>query len=315
MEIQWVREEHFQLSSPSNERFYVSRWLPGKEMPRAIVLVIPGMAEHAGRYAHFARFMARNGYGIYSCDHPGQGLTAGRPERAGITPRRRGWEIMLENVRALYSHIRKTQPVIPVFLLGHSMGSVLARHFTALYPVYTQGLVLSGSSLLPPGLLTLALGLVRLKILFQGHNKKSRWFNRLFYWSLNRHFHPRPTRFEWISSVREEVDRYQEDPHCGIFYTNAFYLHLFKGIAATRRAEHLITYRKTLPVLVLSGQDDPVGRFGKDAVRIHQAYYEEKFQHLSLKIFPGRHELLHEENREAVYDYLLDWFEASLKVK
>ncbi len=315
MEIQWVREEHFQLSSSSNERFYVSRWLPGKGKPRAIVLVIPGMAEHAGRYAPFARFMARNEYGVYSCDHPGQGLTAGQPAKAGLTPRRRGWEIMLENTRALYSHIRKTQSVIPVYLFGHSMGSVLARHFTAIYPVYTQGLVLSGSFIVPHGLLAMALGLVRLNILFAGHNKKSRWFNRLFYWSFNRHFRPRPTRFEWISSVRQEVDRYEEDPYCGMFYSNSFFLHLFKGIAATSRAERLITYRKSLPVLVLSGQDDPVGRFGKDAVKIHKAYYEERFQHLSLKIFPGRHELLHEKNKEAVYSYLLDWFEASLKVK
>ncbi len=74
----------------------------------------------------------------------------------------------------------------------------------------------------------------------------------------------------------------------------------------------MLTYRKTLPVLLLSGHEDPVGNFGKDAVSIHKEFYRQHFQHLNMKVFPGRHELLHEKNKEEVFDYLLKWMQDNI---
>ncbi len=311
----FVREQGFYLSSSTRNRFYVRSFLPEHHKPKAIVLIIPGMAEHTGRYKEFARFLVASDYGVYSCDHPGMGKTADSPDKVGVPECSRLWQHMLENIRALYTNIRKNQPEIPVYIFGHSMGSILARHFTALYPVYLQGLILSGSFMLHPFILGASLNLIRIKTLFEGHRKRSKWFNKLFYKNFNRHFKERPTLFEWISSDREAVDAYVKDPYCGINFSNGFFQHLFKGIAQTRRAEKLLTYRKSLPVLILSGQNDPVGAFGKDAVRIHQEFYKQNFQYLYLKIFPGRHELLHEKNKEAVYQYLLEWLENRYALK
>ncbi len=310
-----VRELSFYLRSPSNNRFYVKRYLPGSGAPRGIVLLITGMAEHAGRYHDFACYLAENGFGLYACDHPGQGQTAGSPEKVGLIHGRRGWQIMLENVRSLYSHIRKDRPQIPVFLFGHSMGSLIARHFAAIYPVYIQGLVLSGSFTMKPLFLNPLKALVWIKGLIEGPDKKSRWLNNLFYGNFNRHFSEKPTRFEWISSDRKEVDAYEADPYCGFDYSNGFYRHLLRGITATRMAEGQLTYRKTMPILILSGQEDPVGHFGRDALKLHKEYYRQNFQNLSLKIFHGRHELLHEKNKQQVAAYLLQWFNDSLQIR
>ncbi len=315
MEVQPVREDTFLLSSSTNRQFFVSSFLPASGKFKGIVLIIPGMAEHSGRYKEFAFFLVEKDYGVYACDHPRQQLNPADAEEPGRKIRYRGWQIMLENVRAMYTFVRKNHPEIPVFVFGHSMGSILARHFTALYPVYIQGLALSGSFMISFLSLSVFLNFIRLKILFEGSDKKSKWFNKLFYWNFNRHFKDRPTLFEWISSDREEVDSYVADPGCGYDCSNGFYRHLLKGIAATKRAEKLITYRKSLPVLILSGQADPVGRFGKDAVRLHKEYFEQNFKNLSLKIFPGRHELLHEKNKDDVYRYLLKWLNESLEVK
>ena len=307
MAVQLLREQGFYLSSSTRNRFYVKSYLPLNKAPSAMVLIIPGMAEHTGRYRDFACFLVENGYGVYACDHPGQGKTAGSPKQAGLVTDSRTWQHMLENVRALYTNIRKNQPEIPVFVFGHSMGSVVARHFTALYPVYLQGLILSGSFITNPFFLNTGLLFMRLKILLEGSKRKSKWFNKLFYRNFNRHFKDRPTLFEWISSDRAAVDAYVNDPYCGINYSNGFYMNLLKGIAETRKAEKLLTYRKSLPVLIMSGRDDPVGNFGKDAVKLHKEFYKQNFQNLFLKIFAGRHELLHEQNKELVYQYLLDW--------
>jgi len=315
METKSNRETIFYLDSPRSNNFAVTSFWPSGRTPKGIVQIIPGMAEHAGRYREFAGFLTKNGYAVYAGDHPGQGKTAGSPEMAGRITGRQNWQVMLENIRTLYTHIRKLQPEIPVFILGHSMGSVLARNFTAMYPIYIQGLILSGSFHLRRIPLQIFLAFINLKILFEGTNKKSRWLNRFFYGNFNRHYNHPPTLFEWISSDREEVDAYDNDPYCGFDYSNGFYRHLLKGIIATRKSESLLTYRKTLPILVMSGQEDPVGHFGKDAVIIHKEYYKQYYQNLSLKIFPGRHELLHEKNKQEVFSYLLDWLDRNLDVK
>jgi alpha-beta hydrolase superfamily lysophospholipase len=313
MEILSFREQNFFLTSSGNYRFGVTSIMPVNTRPKAIVQLITGMAEHAGRYREFAGFLAENGIGVFCADHPGQGSTAGKESKFGVIAKTRGWEIMLENIRALYTHIRKTHPEIPVYIFGHSMGSVLARHFTAVYPVYIQGLILSGPFETPSSILKLSRLIIKVLILFSGAKTKSRWFNKVFYGQLNRHFKPRPTMFEWISSVREEVDAYDADPGCGFFCSNAFYNNLFKGISAMKKSQHNLKYRKTLPMLILSGQDDPVGNFGKDAVKIHGEFYRQRFQNLTLKVVPhGRHELLREAGKERTYLYLLDWMNEHL---
>jgi alpha-beta hydrolase superfamily lysophospholipase len=312
MEVPAHNAQSFFLTSSSNYRFGVTSIMPAREKPRAILLLITGMAEHAGRYREFGSFLAGHGIGFFSPDHPGQGITAGKPSKYGQVSKTRGWETMLENIRSLYTHIRKAQPEIPVFIMGHSMGSVLARHFMAIYPVYVKGLILSGPFETPPAVLHLSKTLIRLLILFSGYRTKSRWFNKLFYGNLNRHFKPRPTPFEWISSVREEVDAYHADPGCGFFCSNAFYHALFTGISAMKKAQHNLKYRKTLPLLILSGQADPVGSFGKDALRIHKEFFRQKFQNLTPKVIHGRHELLHEAEKAETFRYLLNWLEENL---
>ncbi len=313
MESPPTNHKEFFLHSPTKHRFFVQSTLP--EKARGIILIIPGMAEHAGRYTDFSSHLTHHGFGVYVCDHPGQGQTAGSKELTGIVDKNRAWQQMLENVRTLYTHIRKNHTALPIYVFGHSMGSVIARHFTALYPVYIQGMVLSGTFSIPSWILHPLSMLVQINVLFQGQRKKSKWFNRFFYANFNRHFKNSPTLFEWISSDRKEVDTYVNDPYCGFDCSNGFYIHLLNGICSTRKSETLRTYRKTLPVLILSGDKDPVGHFGKDAIRLHKEFYSQNFQNLSLKIFRGRHELLHETIKEKVYDYLTQWFDQSLHIR
>ncbi|MBW6497814.1 MAG: lysophospholipase [Bacteroidales bacterium] len=315
MEAQIIKEQTFFLSSSSHERFFVKSYMPATERPKAILQIIHGMAEHHGRYHEIGQFLAEHGYGVFINDHPGHGQTAGSIDRLGYFSCNRGWEIMLENTRALYTYVRKNQSDIPLFIMGHSMGSILARHFIAVYPVYIQGLILSGSSETPNNLLKLSHTFIRLQKLFLGAQKKSRWFNRFFYQNFNRHFKPRPTLFEWISSDRAEADQYVADPYCGFDCSIAFYHNLFRGISEMKKAHHNLKYRKTLPLLIMGGQDDPVGNFGKDAMKIHREFYKQHFQNLKVKIFHGRHEMLHETDKEKVFAYLLKWMEDHLHTR
>lgn len=308
-----VKEQVFYLSSSTNQRFGVRAFLPMQEQPKALLLIVPGMAEHAMRYKEFASFLVGYGYGIYSADHPGSGLTAESIEKLGLVPSKHGWETMLENIRALYTHLRKEKPDVRLYLMGHSMGSVLARHFMAIYPVYVQGLLLSGSFEPAKFLLKAARICLAPIILIKGENHISKWFNKMFYMNLNRRYRKGPTHFEWISSVREETDAYVNDPLCGFNYSLGFYKCLLGGLTAMKRAQQKLKYRKTLPLLNICGKDDPVGNFGKDIFRIHADFYRQRFQNITTKVFPGRHELIHDEQKERVFAFILNWLEENLR--
>ncbi|MFO7978757.1 MAG: alpha/beta hydrolase [Bacteroidales bacterium] len=310
-----VREKFFYLESSNQFKFSAKSYYPEQDNPRAIIQIVHGMTEHMGRYHDFARYMASQGIAVYLHDHPGHGQDALRENRLGVIPWKRGWQVMLENTRALYTHIRKTRPEIPLFLLGHSMGSVLARHFMAVYPVYLKGLILSGPADLPSWQLNILRTITRLQGIFAAPHRKSKWFNRLFYHNFNRHFKERPTRFEWITSQREEADAYNNDPLCGFDCSVSFYNNIFKGMAAMKKTQHNLKYRKTLPLLIISGQQDPVGNWGKEAIKIHQDFYKQNFHYLTVKIFNGRHELLHESIKQQVYEYLANWMDECLTKK
>jgi alpha-beta hydrolase superfamily lysophospholipase len=316
MEDLIIREQEFYLHGFKGQTFGVRSFLPDRKSLKGIIQLIPGMAEHAGRYREFASIMARNGYGVFAGDHPGSGITAGSIEKLGILPANLGWEIMLENIRSLYTYIRKDFSEIPVFVLGHSMGSILARHFTAIYPVYIQGLILSGTFETPKFLVKASNAIVSVMMLLQGPQAKSRWFNKFFFGNLNRHFKKDgPTPYEWISSVREEVDAYNEDVYCGFDCSWGFFNTLFKGVLATKKAQINLKYRKTLPLLSISGDKDPVGNFGKDVIKIHRHFYRQRFQNITMKVFKGRHELFHDETRDKVFFYLLNWLDENLKTR
>ncbi len=315
MEAHPYTEQVFFLKSSDDHQFGVVGFMPADKHPEGMVLIIPGMAEHSGRYREYMTFLAENNMGCFCLDHPGSGITAGGVDKTGFMPSTRGWEIMLGNIRALYTHIRKQHPNISLYIMGHSMGSILARHFMAVYPVYIQGLILSGTFESPRYLLWLVRPFIKLQVMLFGSARKSKWFNKMFYHNFNRHFDPRPTQFEWISSVREEADSYNEDPYCGFECSWGFYKTLFLGISVTRKAQHNLKYRKTLPVLLLSGQEDPVGNFGKDAIRVYREFYRQRFRNITVKVFRGRHEMLHEENKEQVFFYLLNWMQENRYIR
>ncbi|HSV87562.1 MAG TPA: alpha/beta fold hydrolase [Bacteroidales bacterium] len=307
MEPKLDNEQVLRLKNSSNESFFVRKYLPATGKPMGILQVIHGMAEHSGRYSEFGEYLAKNGFGLYASDLPGHGQTAENHDKLGYLSGVDGWEKILENTRALYTHIRTSHSEVPVFILGHSLGSVLAKHFTAIYPVYIQGLILSGTFDVPEFKMRLLNVFLNLQSFLAGTDKKSKWFNRLFFGGFNKHFKPRITPYEWISSNRYEVDLYANDPYCGFDCSIGFFKSFGRGYVAMKKASHSLTYRKTLPMLIFCGQDDPVGNFGKDAIKIHRDFYKQRFRNLTLKVFHGRHEMLHEKDKSKVFEYLLNW--------
>lgn len=121
-------------------KIYYQAWLPDKP-PKAIVQVVHGFAEHSGRYMNIVNQLVPLGYAIYADDHRGHGKSE------GVINYVDSFDQFVEDEKKLYDIIKENHPKLPIFLLGHSMGSLIALLFTKKYENLLKGLILSGTGL------------------------------------------------------------------------------------------------------------------------------------------------------------------------
>jgi len=133
------------ISSDESTDIVYTKWT-GNEKPKAIFLIAHGMAEYIGRYDDFARFMARNGYAVYGNDHLGHGLTASDDSKLGFFADKDGRYLLVEDIKKLCGEAKRDYPDTPVILLGHSMGSFVARMFCQKYSDEIDAAIFMGTS-------------------------------------------------------------------------------------------------------------------------------------------------------------------------
>jgi alpha-beta hydrolase superfamily lysophospholipase len=303
------------FSNIKNFNVFITTFLPENSTPRAIIQINHGMAEHSQRYHDFALFLCSNGYGVYLHDHPGHGKTAGDLQNAGHLNWNNGWNNMLDVIHNVNKTIRKAHPNVPVFLFGHSMGSLLARYYNATYPMYFKGMIITGTT--NPGISMLQpyVGLVRLLHYFKKDTYKNKKLNDFFYSSFNKGIKNRVTDFDWLSGNPAEVQKYIDDPLSGFQLSLGFFKNLFRGSIMMQQAEKHLKFRKNFATLILSGQNDSAGNFGQDPKNVKQKYVEQGYFNTHLFIIEGRHELFHEVEsiKNKAFDIILTWLDEKLK--
>ena len=281
--------------------------------PRGIVQIIHGMMEHGARYDRFARFLNDHGFIVVACEHRGHGLTAGKTDNLGYLASKNGWDLVVDNNIQLTALIRKEYPGLPVFLFGHSFGSIVARDYFLKNGDELKGLILSGTMQQPKSTLRFGNLLVRIMTAFRGERFKSRLLIKLGYGSYVRYFKPQRTLFDWLSRDEDEVDKYVNDPFCGQPLTLSFYKDLFKGNLNVQNTSRLKRAPKNLPIFIFGGSKDPVGRNGRDIFLVADQYKKLGIKDVTAKTYPdGRHEMLNEINREEVFNDVLNWIESKL---
>jgi len=305
-----MSEDGFSAESIDGNRIYIYRWLPSQMKPlKCIVQIAHGMAEHAGRYRDFAKFLNSRGIGVYANDHRGHGKTAGKLENVGYFADEDGWEKVVQDMFQLTNRVNQTHPGVPVFLLGHSMGSFLVRDYIVRPPSNVRGAVLSGTAGDPGVMGTIGILIAKWSCRFRGRKKPDKLLDQLSFGSFNKQFKPVRTKFDWLSRDETVVDRYVSDEYCGGIFTSGFFLDLFRGIKKINRPDHISRTPPKLPVLCISGEKDPVGHNTKGVKRVIRSFRKGGSQDVEFLFFPGgRHEMLNETNREEVYGAVSGWF-------
>ena len=272
--------------------------------PRAVLQMTHGMVEYIGRYEELARFLAGQGIAAVGHDHLGHGGTAATKEDYGYFGRPDGNRLLLDDIFAV-TRWAKALPALaglPWFLLGHSMGSFYARQYLCEHGGELSGAILMGTGWQPRAAALAGRALCHLLAAFKGWHYRSRLVDGMAFGSYNRSFAPARTSKDWLNRDGREVDRYLADERCSFRFTLNGYDSLFTGLARLCDRRLLAQVPKDLPLLFLSGADDPVGSRGKGVERAAQSLRDAGVRRIAVKLYPAaRHELLLELNRQEVF--------------
>lgn len=273
--------------------------------PRAILQLSHGMAEYIERYEPFIRFLAEHGILVAGNDHLGHGNSVKSKEDYGYFAEKDGYRYLYQDLHQLTEIVTARYPSLPTLLLGHSMGSFVARAYLAEYGDELDAAILVGTSgknpLVNGGLLLSSLAMKR-----SGAKTPSPFLDKMAFGSYNKRFQPQRTSFDWLSGDPLEVDRYLEDPKCGFLFTAGGFHDLFSLLKLVSSDACMDRYPKELPLYFLSGALDPVGNYGKGVQETCYRLKKKGIKTVLLKLYPeGRHEIINELNKSEVYEDIL----------
>jgi alpha-beta hydrolase superfamily lysophospholipase len=300
-------DEFYLSSTDGRSKLHVMRWLPDDGHIRAVLQLAHGIAEHIGRYDAFARFMANNGFAVVGNSHLGHGQSASETDR-GFFADNRGWDTVVEDLYLLYETTKTQYPGKPYFLLGHSMGSFLTRTFLIRYPGTLTGCIISGTGQQANALLNAGLALAAIERRLFGARRQSARLNLLCFGAYNRRIPNHRTPNDWLTRDSELVDKFTADDACGWVPTVGIFADLLGGIKFIGSKKNIAKMQKDLPILFISGREDPVGDYGVGVEKVYRLFKEAGIKDVTLKLYDGgRHEMLNETNREEVYNDVLAW--------
>ncbi len=299
----------FSFTSDDGTALSVHRWLPDGS-PKAVVQIVHGMAEHAGRYGGLAEALCDAGFAAYAHDQRGHGRSVPDGEQPGHLADFDGWNRGVSDIHLLNRHLAQEHGEVPLLLLGHSMGSLMLQQLLAQHPDDASGFALSGTSGSPPLIATAGRLVARIERARLGKQGKSALLNALSFDDFNKQFRPNRTDFDWLSRDEAEVDAYVADPLCGFVVSTQCWVDLLDALPKLTTRKNLAAIPKQKPIYLLAGSRDPVGDMGKSVMQLVDAYRSAWLTDVEVKIYEdGRHEMLHETNRDEVTAGLLAWFD------
>ena len=307
--------EFTEFSFPSKDgahKSHVSLWTPSGAGPRAVVQIVHGVAEYAGRYDDFARYLADRGFVVCGEDHLGHGKTVD-DGKYGYFGKKDGWTLVTADVRQLRVLMGERYPGLPYFLLGHSMGSFLARTYLCRYPGTVDGCILSGTGQEKPALVAAGKAVASAICALRGPETVSPLIDKLSLGAYNEQFKPNRTTADWICRDEAVVDKYLKDPFCTFKPTAGMFRDMMGGLQYIAGEEGLSRMDPRTPVYLFSGDQDPVGSNGEGVRKVYGFFQSHGTADLTMKLYPGgRHEMLNEINKGEVYADVLAWLEQHL---
>lgn len=304
-----MKTETFEFAGYSGTNLPAYFWLPEGEV-KAVLQITHGMTEHMGRYKSFAEFLCPMGIAVAGFDLRGHGQNPGDPEVASFGEG--GWAASIEDMRLFYELLQEHFSGAPHYMLGFSLGSFLLREYLTKYPDEGEiaGAIIMGTGHQPGWLLSIMMSIVNGQIKKAGFDKTTDLVRQLSFGTYNQKYKPNRTAADWLCADETELDKYLADPLVRKDISAGLFWELLGSMKRTGSTFEYDGWDTSLPILLISGQDDPVGDTGKGVQAIYNRMKKTGMENVTLKLFHGaRHDLLHEEKNgaEAARKFIAEW--------
>ncbi len=256
---------------------------------RGIFHLVHGMTEYIGRYAPLFESLASAGYLCCGFDNLGHGNTA-REEDLGFIASKNGWQFMVDDIKLFADSIKSNYPNLPYILMGHSMGSFITRVAVARYIDLADKYICCGTAGSNPAA---AAGLLLCKIIkaFRGERAISPFLENMAFGSYNKRFDG-DTKYEWLTKDREIIEKYAADKFCTFPFTVSAMGDLMTLLKLCNSKKCFGDTKNDLPILLIAGDMDPVGNYGKGVKEVYNNYKSSLQSDVTMFLYENcRHEI------------------------
>ena len=254
-----MRKEVFEFEGFGGVKLPAVIWLPEGEVKR-VLQVAHGMTEHIGRYEAFAEEMTAQGIAVAGYDLRGHGKNPGTAQVASFGED--GWEASLQDMHLFFAYLAERFPGTAHDMLGFSLGSFLLREYLGKWQESVSRAIIMGTGHQPALVLSAIMAIVKGQIKKGGFDNTTGLVRNLSFGTYNQRFKPNRTQSDWLCADETQLDAYIADPLCRKDISSGLFWQLLGAMkrTGTKAVEGI---NKDMPVLLLSGQDDPVGDQGK----------------------------------------------------
>ena len=270
---------------------------------KAAVAIHHGMAEHMERYTDFITYLTSNGVAVFMHDMANHGFSNQNRAELGFFGKKDGWLGLIKDYKTVFECMRKAYPAVKHIAFGHSMGSFIVRCFDARYPELSSASVYMGTGGTNDAA-GIGIKVADLIAHIKGAHHRSEFMDKLAFGKYNVKFEKR-TSYDWLTRDQAIVNQYIADPLCGYLFTIKGMADLLHLNTAANSDEWYEKVRQDLPILLISGAEDPVGEYAKGIDEVYNKLLQSGHTAVEEKLYPEcRHEVLNELNKEEVYEDL-----------
>ncbi len=297
------------ISGKDDYQVHLTVWEPDGKA-KGIVQIFHGMVEHIERYDDFARYLNSKGYIVAGDDHRGHGRTAGK-EFLGQVPFGHTYFDTIDDEEVITAFLKERYPNLPVFIFAHSYGSFLGQGYIQQNSKDIDGCILSGSAKMDGFEVKIAKAVSSLQYKACGRDKPANLIKNLTFGQYEKPFKKEKRVNAWLNRDVEECEKYNSDPLCNYTMSIAFYKNFFDGLSKIYDSQRLASIDKNLPIFIVSGDKDPVGKMGKAVSGLYNMYKNIGIKDVKIKLYENaRHEIVNELNKADVYDDISEWLDS-----
>ncbi len=270
---------------------------------RGLFHLVHGMTEYIGRYDELMSQIAASGFVCFGFDNLGHGKTA-KESDLGFIAEKDGYKYLIEDVKIFADQIRKEYPNVPFILMGHSMGSFIVRLYAAKYGELIDKLIICGTAGKNPAA---AAGLLLCRIIkaVRGPRAISPFIENIAFGAYNKRFEGL-SQYDWLTKDRSIIEKYEQDKYCTFHFTVSAMHDLITLISLCNDKRWFNEMRADMPILLVSGDMDPVGNYGKGVREVYQSLIKSGHRDVAIKLYENcRHEIHNDTCKEQMLDDIL----------